>query len=113
MAKTKSCCPDTVDPTASLGAELGILALIAHVRWPNPANQQELAALPAEVRRSPTWERPWLRVSGPRERLDMQTLPDPDGNEFCVMASPVAYRTGGNRAGPYCGPHQLAFPALR
>jgi hypothetical protein len=33
-----------VDPTASLVAELGILALIAHVRWFDPANQQELAA---------------------------------------------------------------------
>jgi hypothetical protein len=34
------------DPTASLAAELGILALkIAHVRWSDPANKQELAAL--------------------------------------------------------------------
>ena len=41
-----------------------------------------------------TWERPWLRASGPRERLDMHILPDPDRNEFCVMASPDAYRPG-------------------
>lgn len=34
------------DPTASLAAELGILALkIAHVRWSDSANQQDLAAL--------------------------------------------------------------------
>jgi hypothetical protein len=34
------------DPTASLAAELGILALkIAYARWSDPANQQELAAL--------------------------------------------------------------------
>ena len=34
------------DPSASLAAELGTLALkIAHVRWSDPANQQELAAL--------------------------------------------------------------------
>jgi AcrR family transcriptional regulator len=34
------------DPTASLASEVGILALkIAHVRWSDPANQQELAAL--------------------------------------------------------------------
>jgi AcrR family transcriptional regulator len=34
------------DPTASLAAELGILALkIAHARWSDPANQQQLAVL--------------------------------------------------------------------
>jgi AcrR family transcriptional regulator len=34
------------DPTASLAAEIGILALkIAHARWSDPTNQQELAAL--------------------------------------------------------------------
>jgi len=34
------------DPTASLAAELGILALkMAHSRWSDSANQQELAAL--------------------------------------------------------------------
>ena len=34
------------DPTASLAAEIGILALkIAHARWGDPTNQQELAVL--------------------------------------------------------------------
>jgi hypothetical protein len=45
MATTESCCPGKEDPTASLVAELGILDLIAHVRWSDPANQQELAVL--------------------------------------------------------------------
>ena len=34
------------DPTASLAAEVGVLALkIAHARWADPTNRQELAAL--------------------------------------------------------------------
>ena len=34
------------DPTASLAAEIGILALrTAHARWSDPTNQQELAVL--------------------------------------------------------------------
>jgi AcrR family transcriptional regulator len=34
------------DPTASLAAEVGVLALkIAHARWVDPTNQQELAVL--------------------------------------------------------------------
>jgi len=34
------------DPTASLAAEVGVLALkIAHARWADPTNQQELAVL--------------------------------------------------------------------
>jgi hypothetical protein len=34
------------DPTASLAAELGVLALkIAHARWSDPTDQQELAVL--------------------------------------------------------------------
>jgi hypothetical protein len=34
------------DPTASLAAEMGNLALkIAHTRWADPTNQHELAAL--------------------------------------------------------------------
>jgi AcrR family transcriptional regulator len=37
------------DPVASLAAELGVLALrMAHARWSDPANQQELAALGRE-----------------------------------------------------------------
>jgi len=34
-----------LDPTEKLVAQLGILALIAHLRWSDPDNQQELAAL--------------------------------------------------------------------
>ncbi|HEY3953603.1 MAG TPA: hypothetical protein VGM53_09525 [Streptosporangiaceae bacterium] len=34
------------DPAASLAAELGLLALkIAHTRWADPSNKQELGAL--------------------------------------------------------------------
>jgi hypothetical protein len=34
------------DPTASLAAEIGILALrTAHARWSDPTNRQELAVL--------------------------------------------------------------------
>ena len=34
------------DPTASLAAEVGVLALkIAHARWADPTNRQELTAL--------------------------------------------------------------------
>jgi hypothetical protein len=34
------------DPAASLAAELGVLALkIAHTRWADPSNRQELSAL--------------------------------------------------------------------